>query len=606
MMDLHVVFSVAAAEYAIPAAAVVQLESYSGATPVPGTAPHVAGIIQVRGQIIPVLDLRRLFGFPAVDSTLDTRVIVTEHGGRQVGLLVDKSREVLRIDLSTVQATPGLVDESSRGFFAGVVQLGQRLLMLLDLRKVVGEEDLNEQFTKRLESGFSDIAALAEQGLTSSLATVSALLKALKKRWRASFRRATTKPLAASKRELLSNRSRLRCNKTTAAVQSLARDQKSAAESVATIQAGAESTSAGLRELAASVGSVRKDTTALVGSSEILAGLVTQTARSVKGVTANAEDLAAASEELQATISTSNTALADMAQRGTASAATTEEVAATVEEMSKGISKLAKDAETVGAKIAEVATGATEMSHSLSSTVRGATEMASSVEQTAVAVEQSARSVRVLADNAKTLEKASGESASTLAELAASVEQVAATAAKTASSFVGIAASIEQLARSAQKVSGNVKEIATLAETSANASTQLEESARRIARSGEEARALGERATSNAKDGVGIVAKSIRGLGKMRTAIDESATVMKEMGKRAEQIGDIVQTINLIADRTNLLSLNASIEAARAGEHGRGFAVVAEEIQFWPTARPARARMSPKSSAICSRRRAKP
>ncbi len=158
MTDLHVVFCVAEGEYTIPASVVVQLETYQGATPVPGTAAHVAGIIQVRGQVIPVIDLRRLFGHPATTPTLDTRVIVTEQGGRQVGLLVDKSREVLRIDSATVQTTPGLVAESSRGFFAGVVQLGQRLIMLLDLRKVVGEEDLNEQFAKRLESGFSDVA----------------------------------------------------------------------------------------------------------------------------------------------------------------------------------------------------------------------------------------------------------------------------------------------------------------------------------------------------------------------------------------------------------------------------------------------------------------
>jgi purine-binding chemotaxis protein CheW len=156
MKDLHVVFNVADAEYTIPASAVVQLESYQGATPVPGTVPHVAGIIQVRGQVIPVIDLRRLFGHPPAPSTIDTRVIVTEQGGRQVGLLVDKSREVLRVDTASVQITPALVDESSRGFFAGVIQLGQRLIMLLDLGKVVGEENLHEQFAKRLESGIND------------------------------------------------------------------------------------------------------------------------------------------------------------------------------------------------------------------------------------------------------------------------------------------------------------------------------------------------------------------------------------------------------------------------------------------------------------------
>jgi methyl-accepting chemotaxis protein len=82
-----------------------------------------------------------------------------------------------------------------------------------------------------------------------------------------------------------------------------------------------------------------------------------------------------------------------------------------------------------------------------------------------------------------------------------------------------------------------------------------------------------------AREGGATVGRSIQGFSRIREAMSGSSAVMKEMGKRAEEIGDIVQTINLIADRTNLLSLNASIEAARAGEHGRGFAVVAEEVR---------------------------
>jgi purine-binding chemotaxis protein CheW len=160
MSELYVVFSVADSEYALPAALVRQLESYSGATRVPGSAPHVAGIIQVRGHVIPVIELRKLFGHASVEPTLDTRVVIAEHGERQVALVVDKSREVVRVDPATVQATPGLLDDGSRGLFRGLVQLGPRLVMLLDLGKVVGEEDLNVEFSRRLEPGIHGGAQL--------------------------------------------------------------------------------------------------------------------------------------------------------------------------------------------------------------------------------------------------------------------------------------------------------------------------------------------------------------------------------------------------------------------------------------------------------------
>ena len=97
MSELHVLCKIGDAEYVLPAADVVQMESYAGATKVPGAGEQVAGLVQIRGRVVPVLDMRIVFGLPAVTPTLDSRVVVMKRGERTVGLLVDSAREVLKI-----------------------------------------------------------------------------------------------------------------------------------------------------------------------------------------------------------------------------------------------------------------------------------------------------------------------------------------------------------------------------------------------------------------------------------------------------------------------------------------------------------------------------
>lgn len=139
-MELHVTFRVGAASYAIPAAQVLHLESFESATPVPGAPSYVAGLVQVRGRLVPVVDLRSRFGLPAADRTIDNRVVVVQSGTRIAGLLVDSAREVLKLDPAAFEKPPELVEQQAGGFIKGVATLASRMFMLVDVPKVLGEE----------------------------------------------------------------------------------------------------------------------------------------------------------------------------------------------------------------------------------------------------------------------------------------------------------------------------------------------------------------------------------------------------------------------------------------------------------------------------------
>lgn len=140
MNALYVLFKVANAEYALPASDVLHMESYDGATHVPGAPSYVTGLMQIRRRVVPVVDLRRRFGLPDSAPTLDSRVVVVQAGERAIGLLADSAREVRSIDPEDFQPPPELIAEQSSGYVMKVARDGDRLLMLIDFRKVIGEE----------------------------------------------------------------------------------------------------------------------------------------------------------------------------------------------------------------------------------------------------------------------------------------------------------------------------------------------------------------------------------------------------------------------------------------------------------------------------------
>ncbi|MFC5588407.1 chemotaxis protein CheW [Sporosarcina soli] len=132
-----IVFQLIDKEYAIGVDVVQSIEKLLTITRVPKTPPYVKGVLNLRGVVTPIVDLRERFGLEAKEMDDSTRIIIVTLPEFEVGLIVDAANDVIDIPVGSIEPQPGVVGTVESEFISGVAKIDKRLLVMLNLEKVL-------------------------------------------------------------------------------------------------------------------------------------------------------------------------------------------------------------------------------------------------------------------------------------------------------------------------------------------------------------------------------------------------------------------------------------------------------------------------------------